>query len=44
MKTKKDAEELKKIMYQIGEKLGVKVKAVISSMETPLRTYCSGIV
>lgn len=44
MKTKKDAEELKKIMYQIGEKLGVKVKAVISSMETPLRTYCSEIV
>ena len=44
MKTKKDAEKLKKIMYQIGEKLGVKVKAVISSMETPLRTYCSEIV
>ena len=40
MKTKKDAEELKTLMQEIGEMLGVKIKAVISSMETPLRIVC----
>jgi pyrimidine-nucleoside phosphorylase len=40
MKTKKDAEELKTLMQEIGEMLGVKIKAVISSMETPLRILC----
>ncbi|MBB1544877.1 MAG: hypothetical protein HG454_001545 [Clostridiales bacterium] len=40
MKTKKDAEELKTLMQEIGKMLGVKIKAVISSMETPLRILC----
>ena len=40
MKKKKDAEELKTLMQEIGEMLGVKIKAVISSMETPLRILC----
>ena len=40
MKTKKDAEELKALMKEIGKMLGVKIKAVISSMETPLRILC----
>lgn len=40
MKTKKDAEELKTLMQEIGKMIGVKIKAVISSMETPLRILC----
>ena len=40
MKTKKDAKELKALMQEIGKMLGVKIKAVISSMETPLRILC----
>lgn len=40
MKTKKDAKELKALMQEIGKMLGVKIKAVISSMETPLRVLC----
>ena len=40
MKTKKDAKELKALMKEIGKMLGVKIKAVISSMETPLRILC----
>ena len=40
MKTKKDAKELKGLMQEIGKMLGVKIKAVISSMETPLRILC----
>ena len=40
MKTKKDAKELKTLMQEIGKMLGVKIKAVISSMETPLRVLC----
>ena len=40
MKTKKDAKELKVLMKEIGKMLGVKIKAVISSMETPLRILC----
>lgn len=40
MKTKKDAKELKTLMQEIGKMLGVKIKAVISSMETPLRILC----
>ena len=40
MKTKKDAKELKALMKEIGKMLGVKIKAVISSMETPLRVLC----
>lgn len=40
MKTKKDAKELKALMKEIGKILGVKIKAVISSMETPLRILC----
>ena len=40
MKTKKDAKELKTLMQEIGKILGVKIKAVISSMETPLRILC----
>ena len=40
MKTKKDAKELKALMKGIGKMLGVKIKAVISSMETPLRILC----
>lgn len=40
MKTKKDAKELKALMKEIGKMLGVKIKVVISSMETPLRILC----
>lgn len=40
MKTKRDAKELKALMQEIGEMLGVNIKAVISSMETPLRILC----
>ena len=40
MKTKRDAKELKALMQEIGKMLGVKIKAVISSMETPLRILC----
>ena len=40
MKTKKDAKELKALMKEIGKMLGVKINAVISSMETPLRILC----
>ena len=40
MKTKKDAKELKALMQEIGKMLGVKIKVVISSMETPLRILC----
>lgn len=40
MKTKKDAKELKTLMQEIGKMLGVKIKVVISSMETPLRILC----
>lgn len=40
MKTKKDAKELKALMQEIGKMLGVKIKVVISSMETPLRVLC----
>lgn len=40
MKKKKDAKELKALMKEIGKMLGVKIKAVISSMETPLRILC----
>lgn len=40
MKTKKDAKELKALMQEIGKMFGVKIKAVISSMETPLRILC----
>ena len=40
MKTKKDAKELKTLIQEIGKMLGVKIKAVISSMETPLRILC----
>ena len=40
MKTKKDAKELKALMKEIGKMLGVKIKAVISSMETPFRILC----
>ena len=40
MKTKKDAEELKTLMQEIGKMIGIKIKAVISSMETPLRILC----
>lgn len=40
MKKKKDAKELKALMKGIGKMLGVKIKAVISSMETPLRILC----
>ena len=34
------AKELKTLMQEIGKMLGVKIKAVISSMETPLRILC----
>ena len=40
MKTKRDAKELKALMQEIGKMLGVKIKAVISSMETTLRILC----
>ena len=40
MKTKRDAKELKALMQEIGKMLGVNIKAVISSMETPLRILC----
>ena len=40
MKTKKDAKELKALMQEIGKMLCVKIKVVISSMETPLRILC----
>ena len=40
MNTKKDAKELKALMKEIGKMLDVKIKAVISSMETPLRILC----
>ena len=40
IKTKRDAKELKALMQEIGKMLGVKIKAVISSMETPLRILC----
>lgn len=40
MKTKRDAKELKALMQEIGKMFGVKIKAVISSMETPLRILC----
>lgn len=36
MKTVKDAEELSKLMVQIGEKAGKKVTAILTSMEEPL--------
>ena len=44
MKTKREAEELKKLMQEIGKRLGVSIKAVITSMETPLRILCAEIV
>ena len=44
MKTKREAEELKKLMQAIGKTLGVSIKAVITSMETPLRILCAEIV
>lgn len=40
MKTKEEALELKTIMQEIGKRLGVSIKAVITSMETPLRILC----
>ena len=33
--------ELKTMMQEIGRRLGVSIKAVITSMETPLRILCS---
>ena len=44
MKTKREAEELKKLIQEIGKRLGVSIKAVITSMETPLRILCAEIV
>ena len=41
MKTKEEALELKTMMREIGRRLGVSIKAVITSMETPLRILCS---
>ena len=41
MKTKEEALELKTMMQEIGKRLGVSIKAVITSMETPLRILCS---
>lgn len=39
MKTKKDSIKLAKLMVEIGKKAGLKVCAVISSMEQPLSSY-----
>ena len=39
MKTYEDAKELGQTMITIGEKLGRKISAIISSMEQPLGTY-----
>lgn len=39
MKTKKDSIKLAKLMVDIGKKAGIKVSAVISSMEQPLSNY-----
>ena len=44
MKTKEEALELKTMMQEIGKRLGVSIKAVITSMETPLRILCAEIV
>ena len=41
MKTKEEALGLKTMMQEIGKRLGVSIKAVITSMETPLRILCS---
>lgn len=39
MKTKKDSIKLAKLMVEIGKQAGIKVCAVISSMEQPLSNY-----